>query len=644
MRDLLPFVVVGITTGSLYGLAGVGLVLTFKTSGVFNFAHGAIAAAAAYVFYDVRYVLHLPWPVAAFVSVCVLGPVLGVAIELIVRQLGDALTVVSIVATVGILLALQGFLSWHYGPLTLAFPEFLPQAGFQLGGVTVRASQVITVALGLMAAGSLYVFLRVSRLGKAMRAIVDDPSLLALSGMRPGRVRAAAWMLGSTLAAATGILIAPFLGRDPVLLTLLVVQAFGAAAIGRFSNLPLTYVGGVVVGVLGALATKYGAGRSYLEGLPTSVPFLVLFVALIVTPKGSLRLGSVRRLRARTGQRSMPPRSLAVMFSAVVVALLFVPVFAGPKLPVYINGLSFFFVFLSLALLLWTSGQISLCHAAFVALGATSFSHLTHGLGVPWLPALLLAGLSVVPLGALVALPAIRLSGVYLALATFGFGVLMQRMVYGTGLMFGVNGFRSAPRFDLAFLDGNSDRSLYYAVLALAVAASVLVICVARSRLGRLLRGLAESPVALVTHGLDVNVTRLLIFCLSASLAGVGGALFVSLSGQISGDGFGPLNSLLWVAVLAIFGRSLLGSPLMAAAAVAVAPAYAPGGFGEYQTMLFGAVAIAAAVLASRTFDWSGRMTDPRAARSPVRERTRARLGVQGPASTTATLVAAGRG
>src|SRR5687768_7033319 len=130
MTDLLPFVVVGITTGSLYGLAGVGLVLTFKTSGVFNFAHGAIAAAAAYAFYDIRYVLDLPWPVAAFVSVFILGPVLGLAIELIVRQLGDALTVVSIVATVGILLALQGFLSWHYGPLTLAFPEFLPQAGF----------------------------------------------------------------------------------------------------------------------------------------------------------------------------------------------------------------------------------------------------------------------------------------------------------------------------------------------------------------------------------------------------------------------------------------------------------------------------------------------------------------------------------
>jgi ABC-type branched-subunit amino acid transport system permease subunit len=292
---------------------------------------------------------------------------------------------------------------------------------------------------------------------------------------------------------------------------------------------------------------------------------------------------------------------------------------------------------------LWTSGQISLCHAAFAALGATSFSHLTDGLGLPWLVALLLAGLSTVPLGAVVALPAIRLSGVYLALATFGFGVLMQRMVYGTGLMFGVDGFRSAPRFDLPFLDGNSDRSLYYAVLALAVAASVLVVCIARSRLGRLLRGLAESPVALVTHGLDVNATRLLIFCLSAFLAGMGGALFVSLSGQISGDGFGPLNSLLWVAVLAIYGRSLLGSPLLAGAAVAVAPAYAPDGFGEYQTLLFGAVAIAAAIVASRSFDWRSGSARQRPERSPVRERTHARLGVQRPTSTTATLAAAGR-
>ena len=90
----------------------------------------------------------------------------------------------------------------------------------------------------------------------------------------------------------------------------------------------------------------------------------------------------------------------------------------------YTNALIFVILFLSLALLLNTSGQISLCHAAFVAIGASTFSHLTTDQGLPWLLALLGAGLVVVPVGALLSLPAIRLSGLYLALATFGFGIL----------------------------------------------------------------------------------------------------------------------------------------------------------------------------------------------------------------------------
>src|SRR4029077_15113945 len=128
----------------------------------------------------------------------------------------------------------------------------------------------------------LYGFFRFSRLGSSMRAVVDSPSLVSLTGTSPVKVRLTAWVVGCGLALLSGILIAPTLGLDASLLTLLIVQAFGACAIGRFSSLPLTYAAGVLVGVLAALTTKLVASTPSLDDLPPTVPFLVLFAVLVV--------------------------------------------------------------------------------------------------------------------------------------------------------------------------------------------------------------------------------------------------------------------------------------------------------------------------------------------------------------------------
>ena len=282
----------------------------------------------------------------------------------------------------------------------------------------------------------------------------------------------------------------------------------------------------------------------------------------------------------------------------------------------YINGAIFVIVFVSLSLLVWTSGQMSLCHAAFAALGASTFAHLTTGLGLPWFVALVGAGLAVVPLGALVAVPAIRLSGVYLALATFGFGILTQRVLYGTGVMFGSVDLRRAPRPDFA----HSDTGFYYVVVGIAVALCLLVTVVLRTRLGRLLRALGDSPVALTTNGLGVNLTRLLVFCLSAFLAGTAGALFIAATGQGGGRGFPALNSLLWLTVLVICGSQVVWSSAAAAVLLAVAPSYLPSDLVQHQALFFGIFATLAAVVAAR-----GAPAVPagvgRHQRSPVRAR-----------------------
>ncbi|MGH9037896.1 MAG: ABC transporter permease subunit [Acidimicrobiia bacterium] len=594
MTDLWPFIITGIATGSVYGIAAMGLVLTYKTSGIFNFAHGALAAASAYAFYELHVQHGLPWPLATLLCVAVLGPLAGFCVEYFARRLATVTSAMRIVGSIGLLLVIQGAAHVRYGTTAINFPPFLPLRLFRVGGVFLTADRIIVTVLGLVVVVTLFTFFRFSRLGLYLRAVVDNPGLLDLAGTSPRQIRRVSWAIGCAFASLSGILLAPLIGLDAILLTLLVVQAFGAAAVGGFTSLPLTYVGGLIIGVVGALSTKYVADFPSLAGLPPSLPFLVLFAALLLTPRG--RLVDAAPRRSVGGDAKLPPAVVWAGRGLLLAGLVAAPHVVGTRLPVYISALIFALMFISLRPLIRTSGQVSLCHAAFAAIGAAAFAHLTTGLGLPWAVAFLAAGLCTVPVGAFLALPAIRLPGLYLALATFGFGILVERMVFGMGIMFGYTGRRAVPRPDVPGIDFGSDTSFYYLCLAVVVAAAAGMSLMYRSRLGRLLEGLAESPVALTVLGANTAVSRLLVFCISAFVAGLAGALFASAAGTVSGVGFGAFLSLTMVAVLMISGRGEMASVFVAAAVVAVVPSYIRSStYLEFQPVAFGLLAMYAA-------------------------------------------------
>jgi ABC-type branched-subunit amino acid transport system permease subunit len=233
-----------------------------------------------------------------------------------------------------------------------------------------------------------------------------------------------------------------------------------------------------------------------------------------------------------------------------------------------------------------------------------------------------------VPVGAFLAIPAIRLSGLHLALATFGFGILVEQMAYPRGFMFGATQLRTGARPAVFGLDGG--RAYFYLCLAVAVGALLLLLAVRASQLGRLLDGLAESPIALVTHGASINVTRVLVFCCSAAMAAVAGALYVGVNGSVSGSGASAsalisLNSLLWLVVLALVGRQVVAGPVLAGAFLIVAPSYSTNpDIVRYLTVAFGAAALLAAVFGedvARAIARGAERTE-RSTRSPVRWRT----------------------
>jgi branched-subunit amino acid ABC-type transport system permease component len=256
VNNFLPFVIAGLTAGSVYGLAGTGLVLTYKTSGIFNFAHGTIAAFVAYAFYDIWQRHGVPWPIAMLLCIFVVAPLAALVLERIARRVAGAPVVMRVVATVGLLVALQQLIVIRYGASNIRMKSFLPTHSYRLAGVNIGADQLIIVALSLAGMIALTWMFRSTRLGRKMRAVVDQPDLLALTGTSPIRVRRQAWYIGTTFAGLSGVLLAPTVGLDPTTLTLLVVEAFGAAAVGMFTSIPLTYLGGLGVGVIAALSTK----------------------------------------------------------------------------------------------------------------------------------------------------------------------------------------------------------------------------------------------------------------------------------------------------------------------------------------------------------------------------------------------------
>lgn len=621
MSEFLPFIVIGLVSGSVYGLAGVGLVLTYRTSGVFNFAHGVVAAVAAYLFYDLWVVSGLPWPFAFLLSVLVLGPLVGLLFERVARTLTNAPVVARVVATLGVVVGVQQLLIIRYGSVTLQLPGFLPSDVVRILGVNVGFDQLIVMAVALTGTAGLSFVLRFTRLGLQMRGVVDNTTLLALTATSPRAVRRWSWCIGSTFGGLSGILIAPTIGLDAFILTLLVVSAFGAAALGLFRSLPLTYAGGLVIGVGGALATKYVASVSSLSGLPPSVPFVVLFAVLLLAPRRKLvEIAQERRLPV-SGGLSLPPIARKATVAASLILLVLVPQLVDVRLVVFTIGLVYVIVFLSLVVLERLSGQLSLAQLAFVAVGGATMSKLVSSDGLPWLLAVLGGAAVAVPIGALLAIPAIRLSGLYLALATLGFGLVMESWFYGSDLMFG-GGQASASTPRPSFAMG--DTAYYYVVLLFVIASAILVVSVKRSRLGRLLRAMADSPVALATHGMNVTVVKVLVFCISAFLAGLAGALMGPVTGQLSATSFGVFSSLLLVVLLAL-QRPLSDIPaaFAAAAALIVVPSYIDSAtLTQWLPVLFGLAAVGIAMASGATE--TGRTTSgnsERLARSVAKER-----------------------
>jgi branched-chain amino acid transport system permease protein len=574
MHEFLVYAISGLTTAGIYAITASGLTLTYVTTGVFNFAHGATGAFAAFFYWQLRYGWGLPTLLSFAITLFIFAPAVALFLErAVMRRLEGTSDATKLVVTVAVLVATVGLVQTIWDPDKFRTTHELFGKKFTLGGIDIPYNDVTVLVLAALVAIGLRIMLYRTRLGVAMRAAVDDRSLAVLNGSRPNRASQASWIIGTQLASLAGILVAPKLNLSALPLTLLIVNAYAASMIGRLRSLPMTFVGALVVGLANDLVVGYlpkiKTGAQYLSGVRDVTPVFVLFLAVLLLKQTKLRGAT----KPRTREISPTPTwggSLIFVGIVVVGALAAVPIL-GPGDLFSANAMwGIGIIALSLIPLVGYAGRISLCQLSFAGIGAVTVAHAgAHGAPA----SLLLAVVICAAVGALISLPALRLSGIYLALLTAAFAVTLDRWIFQLPAftVFGhkfdpfMSGSLSLSRFGVGGVNVDSSKSYFVFGAIMFALMALIVVAVRRSQFGQRLLALKESPAACETLGMNPRMTTLGVFTLSAGMAGFGGGIYGAALQTATPDTFQFFTGLAILLAVVLGGVSSIGSALFTA-------------------------------------------------------------------------------
>ena len=602
MKDIIFFLISGLGLGALFAMLGAGLVISYKGSGVINFAHGALAMYGMFTFDTAwnRGELFLPWldflpthsvnvPVritlasdgtapfmVALVVALLMAALLGLAVHfLIFRPLRNAAPLGKVVASVGLLLYLQGVALINFGN---SFPQPRP----------VVPDEVIHNFLGLgkpLSRITLYVFgfsilfglvlwagYRFTRFGLATRAAAGNEKGALLLGYNPQTLAAVNWVIASVTATLAVIIVGPLQGSiTPIGLSALIVPALAAALIGSLRSIPIAIAGGLG---LGAVRTLLDVKKvewfdvfplTWIEnGVSQAVPLIVIVLVLVIRGKSLPIRGAVEERRLPLAPQPKRMYEHALIWTTVITLLAFVFENSGNRTR-FANsiqtGLVFAIIMLSLVVLTGYIGQISLMQMSFggiaafftarmMADGIGRGSNLTPvtGPGLPWPIASVIGVVVAVLVGVIVGLPAVRIRGVQLAVVTIATAIAIQSLYLEneviTQLRAGIPAYVKEPTFFGADIGARSARAQnenpLFALFGM-VLLSLLAIGVAnirRTGTGRRFLAVRANERAAASAGINVARTKLLAFGMSAGIAGIGGVMLGFKQVEVSSANF----------------------------------------------------------------------------------------------------------
>jgi len=553
VNNFAEYAVRGIPIGCVFGLLAVGLVLTYKTSGVFNLAFAAQAYVSAAVFYEVRKVHEWPLVPAALLAIVVVGPLIGVLLDrALYRHQRTAGSLAKLITSLGLLVAVPEIVKLILGSDAKKNPpplwwvkrtdDFLWPQGSRF---VLDAGQIATLSLTAVAVIGLAVMFRRGGIGLRMRAVVESPRLLQLQGIDAGRVSLFSWMLSSLLAGLAGVLIAPLFSQLASLdFFTLLVAAIAACVIGSLTSIVAAFAGGIGLGILQAELAGFLPTDSILAtGLRPALPFAVLFVLVLFRRSARTAHEITDPLAgvdppAPPPAASLRPRWLTMgtrifgVSAAVIGLAISLLVLDDYWLSLVAGGVALAVILLSIVLTTGVGGTISLCQASFAAIGAFATAQLVTNFGLSVLVAMLLGALIAAAVGAALSLPIIRLAGIYPALATLAFALMFESVLRPLSWVSGGNTPLSVPRPLVGSVDFAGDRPFLLLCVGFLAVLGVAVIAIRQGTTGRFLDAIRESEPAASAVGINPIRPRLVAFVAGAGIAGFGGGLLASFNGQ----------------------------------------------------------------------------------------------------------------
>jgi branched-subunit amino acid ABC-type transport system permease component len=575
VEEFLSALLRGLSFGSVYALLAIGLVLTYKTSGVFHLAYGAQAYVSAVVFYEAR--TRHEWPIwaAAFVSILVVAPLVGIALEMLLfRYLRRASELAKLVTSIGLLIAIPEIVKLFFEATAGAASSLAPDGDITyrpFGDVFLNRNDLTNMAAVVVIVIGLTVMFRFTALGLRMRAVVESSRMTELAGINADRVSVVSWVLSSVMAGLAGVLLLGFPQfvqvRDTDF-TVLVTAAIAAAVFAGLTSIPRALIGGLALGIGQQLLTRYlPTGSVLTQNLRPALPFIALFLVLILMP-------SLRGRRESTDPLASvdppPPAPIATevgpllkwgtrgFWTVIGLITAYYVFFAASArwVDIAIRATILSTIFLSIVVITGLAGQISLCQATFAAIGACATAQLATKHGMSVLVAMIVGAVIAAAVGALLALPALRLGGIFLSLATFAFALFFDNvMVKFEWVGGGVTPIRSPRPQAVGSIDFENDKTFLVLALIVFTITALLVILVRGATTGRFLRAIQGSEVAASSIGINRNRARITAFAISAAIAGVGGGMMAMFEGRAYvNPNFVPFQSLVWVVLVVTLG------------------------------------------------------------------------------------------
>ena len=618
----LTFLLLGLGAGSIYAALGMSLVQTYRSSGVINFATGSVATYVTYVYATLRksgeYFVPVPgvpqiplcgpldfWP--ALVIALLTAGLLGLGMYWVVfRWLVNALPLAKIVASLGVMVVLQGSIGLRFGTSAVPVDPIFPVGTISAGGLVIPRDRLYLAATIVVIAVALWALTRFSRFGLTTRAAADNEKGAVLVGISPHRVASVNWVIGALVTGLGGILLSPIVPLTPGAYTLFIVPALAAALVGGLSAIGPTVVAGLLIGAVQSEITKLQTLSWWpTTGLGDAVPVVVIVLVLFLRGRSIPQRGLVFDA---TLPRSPTPRAV------LPTALVGLVVLVGASMVLtgqYRAGLTMSMIMAVLALswvvIVGYVGQISLAQLSLAGVGAFLTSAATTSWHIPFPLSILVAALGATVVGVVIGLPALRIRGIHLAIVTLGGALALQSVWFANSkLNGGADGARvESPTLfglDLGIGSGEAYPRVEFSLVAVVVLilVALVVASVRRSRLGGRMLAVRVNDRAAAAGGIDVARTKLLAFAVAAFLAGVAGSLLAYQLSSVSAPSFDIFVGLTLFAIIYLTGVTSMTGAILAGI-------LAPGGIfyvflsrwvdpGSYYDLVSGLLLIDAAI------------------------------------------------